>query len=124
MSVIDWGNAQETILVWRVYNSWTPPQSIQNWNFIHHLLHNSRDLPVSLIIDVRQCFVPLNFLLMLRSLIDINSPPRLSLIVLIAIPGFIAPLQTIARSIYHCGVEIVDNVDDAYAITDPYNEIE
>jgi hypothetical protein len=122
MANVDWGNQPETLLIWRVYSNWTTQESIIAWSRVEQFLNRREVKQTCLIIDLRQCFVPLNFLLHLRSLMDTQFPSHLPLIVVITLHSFVQPLKSIAYYIHQCRFEIVFGVDEAYELAEPYNQ--
>jgi hypothetical protein len=122
MANVDWGNQPETLLVWRVYSNWTTQESILAWSRVEQFLNRRAAKQTCLMIDLRQCFIPLNFLLHLRSLMDKQFPSHLPLIVVITLYSFVQPLKSIAYYIHQCRFEIVFSVDEAYRLAEPYNQ--
>lgn len=125
MSAVDWGNLRETIIVWRVHSSWNSRDSDKAWQDISALAKSNPDTPVCLLIDTRQCFLPINFAQKLRTQVENYTPPNLKMCAIITLDSlyFIFHRMFVKQEVVSaCTFHVVDNVDQAYLLAQAFEE--
>lgn len=111
---IDWGNAENSLLVWKPQRSWKASESNEAWKIILYTLTESK--PISVMIDLRHCYTPITFLLHLQAQMEIQMPDNLPIIVVITLPEFLDLLSNENR--YPTRMQVVTDVDHAYQLVD------
>jgi hypothetical protein len=116
--LVDWGNIEETLLVWRFGHRWTGEECAQALEDTNRLAQ-SKPHPVDLIADMRQSISHPSHLFSLGRHIFAALPANLRSVVVLGLNGYWQRItELLNRQVtYRCdNIYFVDHPDDAYNI--------
>jgi hypothetical protein len=123
MSIIDWGNSPNTILVWRIDRFWSNKHFEEEWATVDGLA-SQQQKEVCVLIDIRQGLLPVTFASDLSEKIQKGISPQITCFIVIAhsLEEIFLPIFAARGLSYHCRFHLVNTVDEAYALAEHYNE--
>lgn len=114
--LVDWGDSDEIILLWRAEETWTWKDAQYALKQSSHLIEGTTQT-VILLLDLRRTTINPNNLLKLMPEVCKRKPKEIARTVVIDDRGIVYSLFQMLRQQYPTAMEncvLVDNVDDAY----------
>lgn len=116
---VDWGNAEDTLLIWRFQKDWTP-RDLQNACSMAETIVAQKNQAVDVILDFGYTLTPPpNTITLIRSLL-LHFPANTGKIVILGRTGFWEQIFTLALKmgdIRH-SIYFARTVDDAYELVE------
>lgn len=112
--VVDWGNAEDTFLIWRFDGAWTWKEVHSSFEVLHELSHDKADFDVML--DLRSCHSVQPNLLSHLVRLSGNMPHNLRRTVVISHSPFLERFYQMLKSYTSAALDVimVTSIDAAY----------
>ena len=123
---VDWGNHEETIVVWKFSREWESKDYMQALSKTSTLLRHTTQ-NINLICDIRLSVQRASNLLVLARLVTQHRPPHIGVMTIIVANEFwknMADILTRQRSGRPLPVYFVETVDEAYDLVGANDEFD
>ena len=125
MITLDWGDANESILVWTFSDNWTAEDFYLAIEKAETIL-GPKEKPVHIIVDAQQGFKPPKNLIALSKVGLKRGPTPVKLVVVIAKSRFLQNIYGIVAKMYPGSLKVhfVNNANEAYQLIEEFDEQE